>query len=131
MSYAILHADGKLIGVHPEYVAATQLSIPGISLIEMEGVAPDLNCHVWNGEEMSFVKVTSSILTKLEFLTRLSRQERLAARDSADPVVKDFMHLLDSVPTVDLSSVNTQQGIGYLAMRGILTSERVAQILSY
>ena len=69
-------------------------------------------------------------LTRLEFLRRFTSAERIAIRASTDPVVVDFLSLLDAAQEVRTDDADTVAGIGYLATTGLLAAERAAEILS-
>ena len=91
---------------------------------------PDLDCMMWDISSLSFItNPDNPVLTKLEFLTRLSSAERIGVRQSVDPVVVDFMALLNLADDVSLADQNTKDGLSYLAYIGLLTPQRVTEIL--
>ena len=73
---------------------------------------------------------SSTSLSKLEFMSRFTTEERIMIRSSTDPVVLDIMKLLELAEFVNVSDTTTQQGVGYLVHSGILSSERAAEILT-
>jgi len=99
------------------------------SIHEFDGLIPDLNTHIWNGEIDEFV-LNTRILTPLQFLNKFTTSERIAILESTNPVVKDFVYLLNSTTSVTLDSQNTIDGINYLAFVGLITSVRAAEILT-
>ena len=74
------------------------------------------------------------------FMLRFTAAERIAIRKSQDPVVEDFMALLNDPRTarVNMQLPSVQQGVGYLAGLGgdpplspaILTPDRVGAVLA-
>lgn len=69
-------------------------------------------------------------LSATDFMRRFTLGERVAIRGSTDPVVVDFLDLLDKSPNVNLKDALTIQGIQYLEAQGLLTNGRSAQILA-
>lgn len=70
-----------------------------------------------------------SLLAPDEFVARFTPDEFVAASDSADPVVRQLMFRLRvRRDPLDLASATVQQGLGYMAARGLLTAERAAAI---
>lgn len=124
--YVIYKNDGTLIGVTNQ--DASQLGLPDTGYVSFEGNAPDLNKVEWDAENLTFVS-TVTPLTRLEFLNRFTTAERIAIRASNDPIVIDIMALLDAASFVDVTDQNTMMGVGYLAMSGIISNSRVAEIL--
>jgi hypothetical protein len=72
----------------------------------------------------------SPVISRLDFLQRMTLQERIAARASTNPVVADLMHLLNIAATVNLTHETTVQGVNYLESQGILGTGRAAAILA-
>jgi len=62
---------------------------------------------------------------------RLTAAERIAIRAAAlsDPIIGDFMDLLDSADLVFLDDADLAAGLGYLVSVGLLGAGRVAEIL--
>ena len=71
-------------------------------------------------------------VTKLAFKQRMTAAERIAIRTAAstDPIVFDFMDLVDSAIYIDLARQDTQDGVNYLESAGLLAAGRAAQILT-
>ena len=69
-------------------------------------------------------------LSKYAFLTRFTSAERIAAQASADPVVQDFLNLLNVAQNVSLSDPNTIAGVNYIEKVGIIAAGRAAVILA-
>ena len=68
-------------------------------------------------------------LSRLEFLRRFTAPERVAIRQSTDPYVQDFYHLLDAAAEVRVDDPDTVAGLAYLAQIGLLTQARADAIL--
>lgn len=69
---------------------------------------------------------------KLLFMQRLTLNERAAIRGAraADPVVDDFLYLLEQSEQVNLEDATVSAGLGYLVAEGLLASGRPAEILA-
>lgn len=68
-------------------------------------------------------------LTKLQFLRLFTTGERIAIRASSDPVIVDFLQLLDLAQDVRLDDPDTIQGLHYLEAEGLIAPGRAAEIL--
>ncbi len=104
-------------------------NIENISIHEFDGRVPDLNQYVWNYEIEDFER-NGTIYTKREFLSKFTLMERSAIRASTDPIVVDIMNMLEMAEYVDVTAAETQQGVGYLALTGLIAAERVQEILT-
>lgn len=69
-------------------------------------------------------------LTKLQFLRRFTAAERIAIRASSNPVIVDFMQLLDLAQDVRLDDADTVAGVNYLEQLGLIGEGRAAEILA-
>ena len=104
--------------------SVSQIGLPKIAL-ETE--------YEWSSIDRQFVvKTNNGKLTKLEFLRKFTAQERIAIRSAAqsDPIIFDAMELLNLAEFVSLTDTDTINLVGYLAMVGIIASNRVSEILS-
>lgn len=80
----------------------------------------------------AFVKAPRPIqpITKLQFLRRFTAEERIAIRASTDPVIVDFMALLDLAEDVRVDDPDTTAAVAYLTALGLLATDRDAEILA-
>ena len=69
-------------------------------------------------------------LSQLEFLRRFTAEERMAIRAAPDPVIVDFLHLLDLAQEVRLDDADTQAGVRHLESVGLLAAGRAEAILA-
>lgn len=126
MTYYILYTQElELVGV----TINPPIALPGISIKQVDEPVPDLNKSAWDSDTQSFVHITAQ-LTRLEFLTRFTASERIAIRASTDPIVIDFMELLNLASFVDVGDQNTIDGVNYLASQNLIAAGRVAEILA-
>lgn len=121
----ILTKDANLVGITNE----TPSQLEGVSVISREDSVIDLNKYVWDTDLLDF-KQKSVQLTKLEFLSRFTMEERIAMRSSTDPILADIVKLVEIAEFIDLGDPQTQQSVGYLGMIGILSPTRVTEVLS-
>lgn len=68
-------------------------------------------------------------LTKLQFLRRFTAPERIAIRASTNPIIVDFMSLLDLALDVRLDDPDTVAGVHYLEALNLIGEGRAAEIL--
>lgn len=73
---------------------------------------------------------TTLPLSPYEFLSRMTPQERIGIRSAAssDPIIEDFMALLDRADVVHPLNPDVQAGLAYFVATGLLTAERAAVI---
>lgn len=69
-------------------------------------------------------------LTQLAFLRRFTAPERIAIRASTDPIIVDFLHLVNLAQDILVTDSDTAMGVNYLAQQGLIAPERVAEILA-
>jgi hypothetical protein len=88
---------------------------------------------IWNPATLSFAPLPAETrLSKVDFLKRFTAPERIAIRGITDPMVVDFLHLLDLAEYVDLADLETQTGVRYVAATypDALTPDRASEILA-
>lgn len=70
-------------------------------------------------------------LTRLEFLNRFTVDERISLRtiETNDPFVGVLFDMIRVAEFIDLNDATTINGIGYLATKGYIAENRVAEIL--
>ena len=71
-----------------------------------------------------------TVVSRLDFLRRFTRAERIALRaaETTDPVVADFLLMLTLAEDVDLTSPDVTEGLAYLEANAFVTAERGAAI---
>ena len=71
-------------------------------------------------------------LDGLEFMRRLTAMERIAARTLAktDPIMEDFVALLDKADVVHTDDPDLRSGIGYMVAMNILSQDRANEVLA-
>jgi len=88
--------------------------------------------YQWDTEVVDFVpKIKSGNLSKLDFLRRFTATERISIRELAktDPIIFDATEMINIAEYISLTDTDTQNLVGYLAMMGIISGARVAEIL--
>lgn len=121
-------------GVTTEYTAATPNPshfATGWRLEELVDVAPPsdtpadtpVDTRVYGGRRT---------LSRLEFLALFSGGERVAIRQArgANPVLDDYLYMLEIADGVNLDSETTQSGLAMLEQAGILATGRAAEVLN-
>lgn len=76
--------------------------------------------------------IQPKVITKLAFKQRLTQAERIAIRAAAssNPIVFDFLDILDSATFVDLQRADTIDGINAMEVAGLLAVGRATEILN-
>jgi hypothetical protein len=69
-------------------------------------------------------------IARIDFLRRFTMNEMGDIQESPDKLVKAFLYMLTVIAMVDLDAEETQQGVGYMAVLGLIAPERVAAILA-
>jgi len=128
MTYFVsyLQVSGELIGV-------SNITPPILDnvYVAQYNELPNLISMMWDISTLSFItNPLSGVLTKLEFLTRFTTLERISIRNSLDPIVVDFMALLNMAESISLRDMNTKNGINYLVHIGLLGKHRISEILT-
>ena len=70
-------------------------------------------------------------LTPLQFQLRLTQAERIAIRASTDPEIVDYRELAALAQSINLLDPMTAAGLQLLVVEGILTADRVPEILGF
>jgi hypothetical protein len=131
--YAIIE-NGKVANVidapegWPAGINVSTLSpVPGIGWSYENGLfaAPE-------AESTQPAPTTTPYMSHFGFLSRLTQPERTAIRNATatDPVLDDAMFLFDSAERIDVTLVETQQLVGYLALVELISPERIPQLLA-
>lgn len=88
--------------------------------------------YFWSAQKRGFFPKSVSTMrkSKLEYQLLFTLEERIAIRTSSDPIVIDSREMAQIAEFIDLTDPNTIAGTQYLQMAGILTAERVEQVLA-
>lgn len=100
--------------------------------VEWAGFEFATHDHVAEVEVVAPVAPVRREWTPVDFLRRFTPAERMAARAArkTDPVLDDFYALLEQAPAVFNDDPDVAMGLGYMAMQGLLTVERMTEILN-
>lgn len=74
--------------------------------------------------------IKNATVTKLAYLRRFTQTERIAINASTDPIVQDFMALLNMAQEIVLTDPDTMHGTSYLEQAGLIGPNRAAEILA-
>lgn len=91
-----------------------------------------LNLYQWDPETLGFVPRVHRVLTKKEFLKRLTPNEYVAIKTAASQsaMVDYFWQLFMLAEEVNLDDSDTAVGLGLLAQAGLLEAHRPQEILA-
>ncbi len=85
---------------------------------------------VFSEPELQPVDSNGISLTQLEFLRRFSAEERIAIRSSDNPIIVDFLHLLNLAQEIKTDDPDTIAGVNYLETLNLIAEGRAAVILA-
>ena len=114
---------------HPAYDPATH---------KIEAAAPVQDGDVWreawqvvplSDEELQSLRRDTRVLTRVQFLQRLTAQEWAAAVTSTVPEVLYFVELVRAAQEIDLDDPQTQAGLQVAVQAGVLTEARAGEVL--
>lgn len=94
-----------------------------------DAVVPDLRENFWNPSILDFQQKLKSEYTPLEFMNAFTMQERIAFRNSTDPVVIDIFDQLKVATSIITTDPRTIGALQYLVATGALTQDRMKTIL--
>lgn len=125
-------SDGELIdlSLNPPSIQGGNFS----SLFFDSDIEYDLSNYDWDKINLTFVQkinISIRILTKLQFLSKFTLQERIAIREAAktDPIVYDILELLNLSTEVNLDDPICIQSVQYFYSVNLLSNQRVSEIL--
>ena len=134
MTYQVAYnpvLGNALVGVSTNFESVPE----GILVETIDGDIPDLNKHIWSEGSLRFVPNSNptSNLTPTEFMRKFTFTERLAIRGmerDGDLVIIDAMALMNGTKEgVDLKDPDVAATLGYLVSKGVLTVERMNEVL--
>lgn len=120
---------GELIQVSSDYIVQGEGQIVKLR----QGDIPDLNKFEWDKGQLAFVeKNTSRFMTQEVFTSRLTDQEmrNIYQASKVNIDVEIWLDRFKMAKEIDLDDAFLVNGLHGLAMAGLLTTERVQEILS-
>lgn len=72
----------------------------------------------------------NAVVTRLNYLRRFTQAERIALREIDNPVVKDFLMMVELAEEINLLDADTVGGTNYLEAEGFIGQGRAAEILA-
>lgn len=120
---------GELIQVSSDYIVQGEGQIVKLR----QGDIPDLNKFEWDNGQLAFVeKNTSRFMTQEVFTRRLTDQEmrNIYQASKVNIDVEIWLDRFKMAKEIDLDDAFLVNGLHGLAMAGLLTTERVQEILS-
>lgn len=128
MIYAQINPENICVGVSN---LSSEVNAPHMILLESADESV-IGKH-WTGsawEAVAPLPVPPAPLTQLEFLRRFTATERITIRASTDPIIVDFMHLVNLAQDIRLDDPDTIMGVGYLEQQGLIAEGRAEDILN-
>lgn len=90
--------------------------------------------HRWDPSTLTVIEVPAPYRSRdipcSRFILAFTAEELASIRASADPVVAQLMLAVQVTPEIDMNRESTINGVGYLALVGLIQESRVAQILA-
>jgi hypothetical protein len=130
MFYIYREADGALVSSTADGAAVPKdLAERGLAVVELD--RPEAGSR-WNPATLAFDPPEVREITAYQFLLRFTVAERAGIMASPDPVVAQFLKLLEiaaaSGVLVDLDGARTVEGLAYLVDTGVLDGARADEI---
>jgi hypothetical protein len=115
--------------LHGDYVQVPDTVEPGMVKNGRKFEAPEPVAPV---EAEAQPVALDTRVSRVEFLRRFKRAERIALRgaETKDPVIGDFMLMLNLADEVDLSGEDVVEGLAYLEAQNLLPKGRREEILA-
>jgi len=130
MIYVLCNVEtGELIQVSEQELSA---SGHPLQVRTIDRTMPDMTKVTWEKNLLNFVDKPVRSLSKLDYLRRFTTQERITIRTVAktNPVLEDFMVLMDLATEINLDDPDTVAGLHMLEAAGLLDQGRAAEVLS-
>lgn len=85
----------------------------------------------WSASRAGFVDIVapSRVITRLAFQRRFTLAERIAIRESTDPIVVDYREMGQLAEAIDLADADVVVGLHYLEAEGLIAQGRAVEIL--
>jgi hypothetical protein len=124
MTVYLLIKDNVCVDAMDSSLDKLQQFYPGYVFAERSTAGFDIG---WSLISDVWTKPDESIkeLSAIDFLKRIPMAKRIAIRQSADPIVKDILGLLDAAQIVHKDDQDTEASLGYLMSQGLLTQDDV------
>lgn len=127
--YAIVDGSGNLISAGTVIADAATLQAKGYQAITLAGNPIG---QIWDSATRSFsaAPATPIVLQTWTFIQLFTAAEYAAIRASTDPIVGQFLLMLQTATTVTLSDPVVINGVNYLVAQTLLTAARGAAVLA-
>jgi len=121
------HVDDAGIEYLFSYLAETTTDRQAVLSARAEWLTQQLATRALVAQQMASYAFP---LSPLEFLRRFTTAERIGVRAAAlvNPIIGDFMDLLDRAGVVQRGDADLMMGLQYLVSQGLLTPERAVEI---
>jgi len=125
--YAVVDGAGNLVSTGTSVADPTTLAEQGYTAITLP---LDPTGRVWDVPSRTFKPAPAkpTILTPWQFVQRFTPTEFAAIESDPDPIVRQFMLMLQVAGTVIVADAVVQNGLAYLVSAGLLTSSRASVI---
>jgi hypothetical protein len=127
--YAVIDGFGNLVSIGTVLADPVVLTARGYQAIQLGG---NPNGMVWNPATRSFAAAPAPaiVLVPWQFIQLFSPSVYGAMHNSTDPVIGQFMMMVQSANTINLSDPVVVNGIGYLQQQNVLTATQAANVLA-
>ena len=116
--------DGKVVDLYK--------GVSDVDAIEEDNAVRKAEEEARAAEISALKKAKSNKLSRLEFLSRFTVEERISLRqtETTDPFVAILFDMIRVAEFIDLNDQTTIDGINYLASKEYISTARAAEILS-
>ncbi len=121
------HIDHNSKTYNIEYLASDGFDYATCMNLRAQNIGKEID-----SKEASATEAANFVLpiTKLQFLQRMTMQERILCKEFAktDPIAQDFLFLLDLAEDVVLGNQSLLEGLSYMESLGVLNAGRALEI---
>lgn len=125
--FAVVDGTGNLISTGTTVADQATLAAAGYGVIQLAG---DPTGQIWNASTQTFSPLPPKpvVISVWAFVQRFTPAEFAAIEASTDPMVRQFLLMLQVATSITPADTVVQAGIQYLVTQGLLTAARVAII---
>lgn len=99
---------------------------PGNFILSPDNVLPG---DSYINEQFVLLKRPTIPITKLAFLRRFTAEERIAIRNTSDPIINDFMELLNHAEEIIIDDPDIVAAVNYFESLELIAPSRKEEIL--
>jgi len=123
--FAVVDGAGNLVSTGTTVADQATLAAAGYGVIQLAG---DPTGQIWNASTQTFSPAPPkpTVISVWQFVQRFTPGEFAGIEASNDPMVRQFLLMLQVAKSISPADTVVQSGLQYLVTLGLLTAARVA-----